>query len=216
MIFKLLQVLLISITLAACLSTGQVKSHPPDTPNLQTKYLFWMHGISLEDRGPDSKRVKNYEKIVETLASNGFFVITEHRDPVVIEIYAKVIAKQVRELIKKGVPPQNITVSGYSQGSLIAAATSAELANPKINFGLVSGCTDRYDLDYSNVKGRILSIVDKGDDGWFSCKDRINAKDADVEFKEVEILTGKGHKGFRIPKNKYMDQWQNLLFDWIS
>lgn len=96
--------------LTGCVPAGQIKSYVPDTPNLKGKYLFWMHGISLEDRGPDHKRVKNYEKIVETLASNGFNVITEHREPVVIESYAKVVAEQVRELLKKGV--LNVCLTG--------------------------------------------------------------------------------------------------------
>ncbi|MFV2055788.1 MAG: hypothetical protein ACC707_04935 [Thiohalomonadales bacterium] len=216
MIIKVFQLILFILILAGCVGTGQVRSYLPDKPNVKTKYLFWMHGIRLEDLGPDHKRVKNYEIIVDTLASNGFYVITEHREVVIIESYAKIIANQVRELLKKGVPPVNITVSGYSKGSLITAAVSSELANPRINYVLVSGCTDRYDLDYSNVKGRILSIYDKGDEGWFSCAKRINAKDADVEFSEIEILMGKGHKGFRLPKSKFMDQWQTPLFDWVK
>ena len=215
MINKTIVLFLTGIMLTGCVTTGQVKSYPPEKPDLKTRYLFWMHGLKVEDVGPDHIRAKNYEKIVEALASNGFYVITEHREPVVIEIYATVIAKQVRELLKKGVPPQNITVSGYSKGSLMAAAASSELANPKINFVLVSGCTDRHALDYSNVKGRILSIYDKGDQGWFSCAERINGDAPGVEFKEVSILTERGHKGFRIPKSKFMDKWQTPMFEWI-
>jgi len=202
--------------LTSCTSTGQVRSSLPDAPDLKTKYIFWLHGLSLEDKGPDHKRVQNYEKIVKTLASNGFYVITEHREPVVIEIYAAVVAEQVRELLSKGVPPRNITVAGYSKGSLITAATATKLVNPKINFVLVSGCTDRYDLDYSKIMGRILSIYDKGDEGWFSCAGRIPVGNDDVDFKEIELLMGKGHKGFRIPKSKFMQQWQTPLFDWIQ
>jgi len=213
---KVSMIILACVILSGCISTGQIKSYPPNTPNLNTKYLFWMHGISLEDLGPDHKKVKNYDLIVSTLASNGFYIITEHREPVVIELYATVVAGQVRELLSKGVPPQNITVSGYSKGSLMAAATSSVLANPKINYVLVSGCTDRYDLDYSKVKGRILSIYDKGDEGWFSCANRIDGNATDVDFKEVEILTEKGHKGFRIPKSKFMDQWQTPLLEWVN
>ena len=214
---KLWLLALLTLTvLTACVSTGPIKSSPPDRPDLKARYLFWMHGVGLEERGPDHIRVKNYERIIEVLASNGFFVITEHRDAVVIESYAKMVAEQVRELLKKGVLPQNITVSGYSKGSLIAAATAVELGNPKINFALVSGCTDRYNLNYSNIKGRILSIYDKGDEGWFSCADRINANDPGVVFKELEILMGKGHKGFRIPKSKFMNKWQAPLFAWVK
>jgi hypothetical protein len=216
MIIRAFQFILVPIILIGCISTGQIKSEPPDVPNLKDKYLFWMHGLVLESRGPDSKRAKNNEKIVEALASNGFFVITEHRDAVVIPIYANKVANQVRELLDKGVPPQNITVSGYSKGALMAAAASADLENPEINFVLVSGCTDTYDLDYSKVKGRILSIYDKGDEGWFSCAERIDSKAPGIVFKEIEILTEKGHKGFRIPKSKFMDLWQKPMFDWIK
>ncbi len=216
MTLKACQLLLLSIYLTGCVSTGQIKSSAPESPDLKAKYLFWMHGIDLENRGPDSKRAKNNDKIIESLAGNGFFVITEHRDVVIVEIYAVMIAEQVNQLLKKGVPPKNITVGGYSKGSLIAAATSTELANSNINYIFVSGCTDRHDLSYSNVKGRILSIYDKGDDGWFSCADRININDDAVEFKEIAIVTGKGHKGFRLPNSRYRDQWQTPLFNWVK
>lgn len=60
------------------------------------------------------------------------------------------------------------------------------------------------------------SLYDKGDEGWFSCAERIDAKDPGIRFKEVELLMGKGQKGFRIAKSKFMSQWQTPLFDWIK
>ncbi len=213
MAYRLIPMLL--MFMAGCVATAPIKSTPPEKPDPKTKYLFWMHGIGPESKSPDHKRVQHYEKIAQSLANHGYTVISEHRDDVVIEIYAKTIADQARELLNKGVPPKNITIAGFSKGSLMAAAAATDLANPKVNFVLVSGCTDRYDLDYSKIKGRILSIVDKGDEGWFSCAKRIIANDPDVTFKEVEILMGRGHRGFRIPKSKFMNQWQPHLFDWI-
>ncbi len=212
---KSIILIVLSLLLGGCLA-GQVLFSVPDKPKAKEKYLFYMHGIQLEDLGPDHKRAKDYEKILDELVNNGFQVLSEHRESVVIEFYAKEVAEQVRDLLGKGVPAENITISGYSKGSLITQAVSGILQNPEINYVLISGCSDLYQVNYSKMQGKILSIVDKGDDLFFSCSKKINANKAGVTFKEVSFVSGRGHRVFRLPKRKYFELWVDPLIAWAK
>jgi len=211
---KLVVLIVLTMLLTGCL-TGQILLSSPNEPETNAKYLFYMHGIQLEELGADHKQVQDYEKILHSLASHGTEVISERRKPVVIESYARMISDQVNDLLSKGVPANNITVSGYSKGALITQAVSGLLQNPNINFILIAGCTDLYQIDPSIIQGRILSIYDKEDDQFYSCSKRINARGEGVTFKEVSIISGRGHRVFRLPEQKYLDLWVDALFAWI-
>jgi len=213
---KIVLLIAASVLLSGC-TTGQVLFEVPDNPKANAKYLFYMHGIKLEDLGPDHKRAKNYDAILEILASHGFQVISEHREPVVIESYAGVIADQVKALLNRGVSAKNIIVSGYSKGSLITQAVSGILQNPEIHYVLISGCTDLYEIDHSKMQGRILSIYDKEDERFYACEKRIKrATDRGVIFKEIALNSGRGHRVFRLPKIQYTELWIDPLVEWVK
>jgi len=213
---KSIFLILLSFLLGGCVTTaGRVLFEVPDKPKLERKYLFYMHGIKLEGLGPDHKRAKAYHKILDELVNNGFHVFSEHREPVVIVSYAKVVAAQVNDLLRKGVPAKNITVSGFSKGSLIAQTVSTILQNPRINFVLLAGCTNLYKIDHSKMRGKILSIIDKDDLRFFSCSKKINARTAGIIFKEKSISSGRGHRVFRLSHKKYMTLWVDPLLAWV-
>ena len=43
----------------------------------------------------------------------------------------------------------------------------------------------------------------------------INESDK-VTLTEIELESGKGHKLFRIPKDKFIEQWRDPLIEWAG
>jgi len=177
------------------------------------KHIFYFNGVKLEKVGESG-----YNKIIQALKDDGFDVIYQPRyddSMSVIDKVAKRTVKQVNDLIASGTPPEDITVSGYSFGSVISMFTALALNNPKINYVFIAGCPGgrarHFDIDYANIHGRVLSIHDKDDNKFKSCGDKISAASP---YKEITIQSGKGHKGFRLPK--YMDNWKKPMEAWIN
>jgi alpha/beta superfamily hydrolase len=177
------------------------------------KYLFYMNGCCIEKVGTDG-----YETIAKKLEETGlkldFTIRKEDTDEAVMGSVDSVVEK-VNALLANGTPPEDITVSGFSLGSVIAMYASVRIANPKVNYVLLAGCPGpkarRHIHDYSKVQGRILSITDVGDSKFASCSDKItNAS----EFKEIKLESGKGHKVFRLPKDKFIELWKDPLVNW--
>lgn len=75
------------------------------------------------------------------------------------------VTRQVQTLLAAKVPPERITVIGFSKGGGIATRTSALLKNDKVNFVFLAACGDGsfrgVDRD---VRGRILSAARKWSD----------------------------------------------------
>lgn len=74
---------------------------------------------------------------------------------------------------------------------------------------------DKYGVSPDSVAGRILSIYDSSDEKYGSCSSLISDSDT-VKFKEIELDSGKGHKLFRIPKDKFINQWRDPLINWTD
>lgn len=175
------------------------------------KYLFYMNGCCVNKTG-----AWPYETIVKKLKADGFNVIFELRsDDSNTAIQAEIvrIATQVSNLLAKGTAPEDITVSGYSLGAKITLFASILIANPKVNYVLIAGCPkgDRFNIDYTLVQGRFLSIVDVKDDIFGSCKERLPDT---VLQKEVELNSGYGHALFWYSDDKYVKLWKEPLEAW--
>jgi len=185
------------------------------------KHLFYVHGCCVKD-GMDPK-VQAYEKIVKSFKDDGFKVNFEMRyanvgdNDAAVQAYARSIADQVQSLIDKGTAPENITVAGYSLGSMTALVTSGLITNPNVNVVLLAGCpvktAIKVNVDYAKVKGRILSIYDAKDDKFASCKGRLPEG---LQFQEVMLDSGEGHTVFRLTDSKYMKQWKEPMLAWIN
>lgn len=178
-------------------------------------YIFYLHGSVEESEGSTEK----YEMAVDAINQGSAKVISEVRgdaDPI---LYAEKIKTQVMELLAKGVMPKNITITGFSKGAIIALAASAVLKNPEINYVLLAGCSGflnkKYGVDSNMAVGRILSIYDTEDEKFGSCSAALG-KTNNVVFKEIELDTGKGHALFRIPKEKFIEQWRDPLLNWAG
>lgn len=214
---KLAQIIIGIFSMAISTSgySDDVVTKVPTDPDTSAKYIFYLHGSVEENEGATDK----YETTVEAIADSDAIVISEIRgetDPIA---YATKLKSDVSFLLSKGVPASNITISGFSKGSIIALASAGAIGNPGVNYVLLAGCStslnNKYNVDAASAKGRILSIYDSSDDKFGSCESIINSSN-NLEFEEVELDTGKGHKLFRIPKEKFIEQWRDPLVDWAD
>ena len=205
----------ISYLITTSAHAGSVVSEVPANPDASEKYIFYLHGSVEEEEGSTEK----YETAVESIAESSATVISEVRGDTDPNAYSVKLKEQVEKLLSKGVSPENITISGFSKGSIIALASAGTINNPKINYVLLAGCSDdlndKYGVDPTKAAGRILSIYDSGDDKFESCDGIIKASDK-VKFEETDLDSGKGHKVFRIPKEKFIEQWRDPLTDWAG
>lgn len=213
-----LNIILISalnILLSTTAFAGDVVTSIPATPDSSEKYIFYLHGSVEENEGSTEK----YESAVEAIAESDATVISEVRDDTDPLLYAVKLKTDVTALLKKGVPAENITISGFSKGSIIALATAGVINNPNINYVLLAGCSSflnsKYKVDPSKAVGRILSIYDSEDEKFGTCGDIIKETE-NLRFEETELDSGKGHKVFRIPKEKFIEQWRDPLVDWAD
>lgn len=183
-------------------------------------YLYYLHGRILEDLGVDkavSERFGKYEyeKILKTFETANFKVISEARPRNTnVETYSNKLAKAIKEKIKSGISPKNITVVGASKGSLIAMLTSTKLSNKDIKFVLMGNCNDwileNYEID---LHGKILSIYEKSDTiGGNSCEKIRKVSKGISEFKEIQIDTKLDH-GFLY---KPLIEWIEPTISWAN
>ena len=179
------------------------------------KHLFYIHGCCIDKTGSGA-----YTTIAKDLQGAGFNVVFDVRyddSTAAIQAYSTKVAGQVKDLLAKGVAPEDITVSGFSLGSVTAMFASIEIANPKVNYVLLAGCPGKgartFDIDYAKVQGRILSIVDVKDDRFESCKSRLPES---ALKKELEIDSGYGHVIFRYTNDKAYKLWKEPLEAWAK
>ena len=194
---------------------ADIYSSAPETPNPEDKYLFYLHGSAEEEDGEGEK----YEMAVEAAGSGSAHVISEVRGDTDPNTYAAALKKQFAHLLAKGVPAKHITISGFSKGAVIALAAAGVINNPQINYVLLAGCSDelngKYEVNADKAVGRILAIYDSEDDKFGSCSGTIKTDNGTV-LEETELDSGKGHKVFRIPKEKFIEQWRDPMLGWIQ
>ncbi len=185
------------------------------------KHLFYIHGCCVVDK--NDPKAKGYEVIIQDLRKSGFNVAFQLRTPDVADsdaqaqVYAAKIADQVQALLAKGTAPEDITVAGYSLGSMTTLVSSGLIANPKVNIVLIAGCPVnskvKVTIDYSKVKGRVLSIVDTKDENFGSCNGRLPVG---VIHQEIVVNSGKGHALFWQPDQQLINLWKEPLVAWAN
>ena len=207
---------------------------PPDNPSKNEKYLFYLHGISVELHGPDKYsealgKKYRYTAIVNEFLRRGFNVVSEARKPGVRPLhYAIKTADQINTLLRKGVPGKNIAVVGHSRGAFMALMIRPRVIDPKVSIVAMAGCALRgttsiaggnprraYQVFLNNkaaeMYGRFLSIYDR-DDEWFgSCREAFNRANS-LEPKEIVLRTRQGHAVFLDPN----PAWVEPVIRWIG
>lgn len=185
------------------------------------KHLIYMQGCCIKQTS--GAGAKDYQTIAQKLRDAGFNVFFELRtsdqtdSDAQAQAYAAKVAEYVTGLLAKGVAPENITVSGYSLGSMTALVASGLIGNPKVNYVLLAGCpvssTIPVTIDYAKVSGRVLAIVDNKDDKFGSCTGRLPNASA---FKETTLDSGDGHKVFRLTEEAKLKLWMEPLQTWAK
>jgi len=179
-------------------------------------YVFYLHGRIIEDEGERPTHpefgVYEYRQILEQLSDEGFEVISERRpagtDPAA---YAERVAGEVLALLARGVPPERITVVGFSKGGGIAILTSAALGDPGVGFVWLAACGDgSFGPSGPRPVGHVLSIFEASDPMGTSCAGLFE-RGSSLRHEEVRIETGLGHGAFYTPRA----EWMEPLTAWI-
>lgn len=197
---------------SAANQTGVILRTIPVEADVKGKYLFYLHGLIIENEGvrPVSPRfgVYEYEEILETFRQKGFIVISEPRpkgtDP---EQYAAKVVEQIKALLKLGVPAEHITVVGASRGGGIAMIASTLLKNRQVKFAIMAACGDWdvYKKVGIDLYGAILSIYDVKDDMAGTCSDFFRKSTGISKKKEVVLRVGLGHGILYRPLKEWVD-----------
>lgn len=197
---------------------GLVLSDVPAQPRPGARYLIYLHGRIIEEKGPrpTDERFGTYEyqRILDTLAASGAHVIAEQRPQGTdSRAFGSHVADQVRWLLDSGVPAERIAVVGFSKGGGIAIIASALLKDRRVTFVFLGSCGDwvkgREDVD---VRGRILSIYEASDELGTSCEPLFAQASEPSEHREVRIATGAAHGAFYRPRL----EWLTPLFQWVG
>lgn len=208
-------------SLIAVIASTVLMAGSPGVAHAAEKHLIYMQGCCVKQTS--GAVAKNYQMIAQTLRDSGFNVFFELRTSDATDsdeqahAYAAKIAQYVQGLLAKGAAPEDITVSGFSLGSMTTLVASGLIANPKVNYVLLAGCPVKSSIpvtiDYTKVSGRILSIVDSKDDKFGSCAGRLPS---DASFKEITLDSGEGHQVFRLTDETNLKLWKAPLENWAK
>jgi len=195
---------------------GRVLRSLPKRIDPRQDYLIYLHGRIIEEEGlrPTSPRfgVYEYEKILEAFAGRGFVVISEPRPrDADVGVWADKVVGQVRALRQAGVPPQRITVVGFSKGAGIALLIASTLEEPKVNFVILAGCSAWPSAAEETLQGRILSMVDASDDAATTCQKTFDQAKGPLLHEEVVLKLGTGHGAFYRPGD-----WIGQVAEWVK
>lgn len=208
--FIIILPLLISVATSQSVFADNILDDVPAPADPKKRYIFYLHGSAEEDEGETEK----YEAAVEAIAGGKNIVISEVRGDTDPNEYALQLQGQVTKLLKGGVPKKNITISGFSKGAIISLAAAGTIGDPEIKYVLLAGCSselnDKYSVDPAKAKGRILSIYDKGDTKFGSCKGLINESDG-LTLKEKNSIAARVMPSFAFPRTNLSSSGGILL-----
>ena len=202
----------------------------PATIDPSSKFLFFLHGMFSEIYGPNGTHplygVYDYHGIVKAFADHGFIVISEVRrrgtNPYK---YAGKVKRQIRTLLGNNVSPDHITVAGFSKGGFIALYAAEKLKQPKINFIVISGFSNKGDRFLGRYKkqinassrlmrGRFLYVYDGSEVKCILCRRAFELASASdkIAFNEINIDHGLGHGLFYQAR----EVWVEPVVEWID
>jgi acetyl esterase/lipase len=193
---------------------GSVHSDLPSRPDLEARYLIYLHGRILEEQGrhavsPDFGPYE-YDATLQALAARGFTVISEVRTADPGLSYASRVASQVRALLRAGVPVSRVTVLGASKGGHLALAASAQLGEDDLNLLILAGCGPDSEALGPRLRGHVLSVYDEADRFHPSCRETFARAPHLRAKKEVVLKLGLDHGLLYTPRK----EWLDLASDW--
>lgn len=223
----------------------------PQTIDTSAKHLFYIPNIVVNLIGPQGKHPRHPEwgthdfyGILEAFKKEGFIVISGEKakgkgkppgkitaKEIAQQVYtllpdSQEIAQQVEKLLASGLPPENITVSGFSRGGTMSLVVSTLVKNPRINYVILAGCCGNHPNPaisshakdsilplMSGLQGRFLSIQDIGDDQCQTCEKEFEMAVPEViDAREIKINTGLGHGAFWTIR----EEWFDVMISWLN
>lgn len=194
---------------------GAILNSVPREIDTSARYLFYVSGyiVAAGNTRPTSPKfgVYEYQQILDTFKDRGFVVVSEARKQSrQIEPYAAKIAAQVKQLLKAGVPPRNITVVGASQGGWIAMLVSTHVANRDLNFVVIGACAgDDGLLKPINLHGNVMFISERTDLPG-SCQRFRDDATGISDYNAIEVNTGLKHGFLYRP----LKEWVEPVVEW--
>lgn len=190
----------------------------PDDVDSSARYLLYLHGRIIEEQGVRPTHpefgVYEYEAILQAFADRGFVVISEARPTGTdVAAYAGEVAAQVTALLADGVPPEHITVVGFSKGGAIAILASAVLANDRLNFVFIASCGPWYaDRPEIVPRGRLLGLRETSDTLAGPCDTLFARSPGGSDQDQIVLDLGGGHGAFYRPH----PEWVEPVVEWAS
>lgn len=197
---------------------ANILQHVPANPDSTKRYLFYLHGLIVEEAGIRPKSEEHgyyeYELILEELAREGFIVISEAREKgTQVKDYAENIVSQIKQLLADAVPPGNITIAGASKGGIISAYISTMLREKGINYVFLAGLFEKCLTD-ENLKlyGNVLSIHDRSDKLSITPELYFRRSEGLGQFEHIVLGLDVGHGLIYRPYREWIDP----LVAWVS
>ncbi|HEU4699557.1 MAG TPA: alpha/beta hydrolase [Gemmatimonadales bacterium] len=207
-----------SLALALALVAACGHAPPRALPAPAPRYLLYLHAKIVEEQGRHATDPAfgpyEYDAILDSLRAAGFVVLSEQRPPQAnSDTFATHVVRRVDSLLAAGVPPQAITVVGFSKGGWIAILASARLRNPAVSFVFMGACGpwafERPDL---HVTGRLLSLYERSDSLGVSCAPLFARRGPRSEAREIALDLGLGHGTFFVPRAA----WLGPVVEWAG
>lgn len=195
-----------------------ILQNAPNNPDSTKRYLFYLHGLILEEAGIRPKSEEHgyyeYELIREELAREGFIVISEVREKgTQIKPYAEKIASQVKQLLATRVSPGNITIVGASRGGVIGAYISTMLQEKEVNYVFLAGLFEKYLKDEDlKLYGNVLSIHDRSDKLSITPALYFQRSEGQGKFEEIVLSLDVGHGLVYKPYREWIDP----MLEWVK
>lgn len=180
-------VLVISLLLVSC------------GAKVDTAHVFYLHGRVIEEQGRRPTHpefgVYEYDEILRRLGGEGRVVVSEARprntDP---DAYADKVAKQIEDLLAKGVPGRRITVIGASKGAVITMLVSTKVRSPEVGYVIMANCNDWVRENHRiDLHGEVLSIYEASDDVGGTCEPIFRQSKDMGKHREIRLETGLRH-----------------------
>jgi pimeloyl-ACP methyl ester carboxylesterase len=174
------------------------------------RYILYLHGRIVEEGGrrPTDPNYGTYEydAILDSLRQAGFTVLSDQRPPGIgIDSFVSRTVQQVDSLLALGIPPQAITVIGFSRGGAIAILASSRLHNPAISYVFMAACGSwAFERPDIHVTGRILSLYETSDSLGISCTPLFARRGMGTQVREIPVSLGLGHGTFFRPRSAWL------------
>lgn len=192
-----------AVAIAAMAGTALAQStQMAPSQSIDKEYLLYL---------PANSHDVDHPAIIQAFIDQGYEVSTyayfgENRID-----YANRIADEIRNLISRGVAPQNINVVGGGTGSAIALLTSAAVGSSHVGYVVLGGCDEMLKTQYRfRLAGNVLAIRDAADAGAGSCRPFWSSAPKLRNQRDLVLNTGHGVALFATAR----DEWLAPLADW--